>query len=184
MALLAASGVRIRLVVVTDGEGSHPDVDPELVASRRAAESARAREVLGISAAEVIRLRLPDTRVAGHEAELAARLAELSEGFDVCLAPWEEDGHPDHEAVGRAARREGRWVLSYPVWMWHWAVPADLRVPWRRAWQVPLPGGVALKKRSAIRTFTSQLTDRTDAGPVLPADIVAHFTRTAEVLID
>jgi LmbE family N-acetylglucosaminyl deacetylase len=35
----------------------------------------------------------------------------------MCLAPWEEDAHADHEAVGRAARRAGQQVLSYPIWM-------------------------------------------------------------------
>ena len=57
----------------------------------------------------------------------------------MCLAPWERDAHADHEAAGRAARRAGLPVLSYPIWMWHWAIPADARVPWHRARQVPLP---------------------------------------------
>jgi LmbE family N-acetylglucosaminyl deacetylase len=108
----------------------------------------------------------------------------LCRGFDVCLAPWENDGHADHEAAGRAARAACARVLSYPVWMWHWAVPADPRVPWRRARQVPLAGGVSLRKRAAIRSFVSQLTDRPGAGPVLPPGVVAHFTRPVEVLFD
>jgi LmbE family N-acetylglucosaminyl deacetylase len=102
----------------------------------------------------------------------------------VCLAPWEADAHADHEAAGRAARRTGQHVLSYPIWMWHWAKPADRRVPWPRACRIPLRADVAALKAAAIEAFASQLTDRAGAaGPVLPPEIVAHFTRPQEVLL-
>ncbi len=182
MALLAAAGCRLRLIAVTDGEGSHPQVDPQVIAARRVAESAAALRALEVGPVEVVRLRLPDTGLGRHEEELAGRLRELCDGFDLCLAPWEFDGHGDHEAAGRAALSACGQVLSYPVWMWHWAVPADSRVPWRLARQVPLAGGVALRKRGAIRSFVSQLTDRAGQGPVLPPETVAHFTRPAELL--
>ncbi len=187
MALLAAAGARLRLIAVTDGEASHPGADPAAVARTRAAESAAALQVLRVRDIEVVRLRLPDTGLAACEDELAG-LGELCAGFGVCLAPWEQDAHADHEAAGRAARRaarrDGQQVLSYPIWMWHWARPGDRRVRWQRACQVPLPPGVAARKRSAIGTFASQLTDREGAaGPVLAPGIVAHFTRSQEVLL-
>jgi LmbE family N-acetylglucosaminyl deacetylase len=183
MALLAAGGVRLRLIAVTDGEGSHPAADPAVVARTRAAESAIAWDRLGAQNIEVVRLRLPDTGLASREKELADILREQCGGFEVCLAPWEGDAHADHEAAGRAARRAGQNVLTYPIWMWHWAQPGDQRVPWRRASQVVLPGDVAVRKRTAIQAFTSQLTDREGgAGPVVPPGVVAHFTRRQEVL--
>ena len=75
-------------------------------------------------------------------------------------------------------------MLTYPVWMWHWAEPGDHRVPWRRACQIALPAEIADRKRSAIDAFVSQLTDReAGVGPVVPPDIVAHFTRRQEVLL-
>jgi LmbE family N-acetylglucosaminyl deacetylase len=188
MAILAAAGVPVRLVAVTDGEGSHPDADPAVIARTRVAETATAFGLLGMSGIEVIRLGFPDTGLAGREEELAGVLGELCAGFGVCLAPWEADAHADHEAAGRAARRAGHragtQVLTYPIWMWHWARPGDSRVPWDRACQVRLPAGIAACKRAAIEAFTSQLTDRgPDTGPVLPAGIVAHFTRQEEVLL-
>ena len=68
--------------------------------------------------------------------------------------------------------------------MWHWARPADPRVPWQRACRVPLPAEVAARKRAAIQAFASQLADRgLAAGPVLPPGIVAHFTSGQEVLL-
>ena len=152
------------------------------------AESAAALEALGVRDIEVIRLHLPDTGLAACEDELTAVLRERCAGFGICLAPWEADAHADHEAAGRAARRAARQagqdVLSYPIWMWHWAIPGDARVPWRRACRIPLSAGVAARKESAIQAFTSQLTDREgDVGPVLPAGMVAHFTRRQEVLL-
>ena len=184
MAMLAAAGVRLRLIAVTDGEASHPGADPAVVARTRIAESAAALDRLGAGDAEVIRLGFPDAGVADHEEELAAVLAERCAGFGACLAPWEADGHADHEAAGRAARRAVPDMLAYPVWMWHWATPGDPRVPWQRACRVALPADAAARKRSAIAAFASQLTDREGGlAPILPAGVVAHFTRRQEVLL-
>ena len=187
MAILAAAGARLRLIAVTDGEGSHPDADPAVIGALRAAESAAALDRLGVRDAEVIRLRFPDTGLAAREDELSEILREQCAGFEVCLAPWETDAHADHEAAGRAARRAarraGQNMLTYPIWMWHWAKPGDRRVPWDRARRVSLTADLATRKESAIQAFTSQLTDRGPTeGPVLPAGIVAHFTRRHEVL--
>jgi LmbE family N-acetylglucosaminyl deacetylase len=107
----------------------------------------------------------------------------LMAGFDACLAPWENDVHADHEAVGRAARQAHARPFYYPVWMWHWARPGDLRVPWKQAIRVPLPAVAAERKRAAIGCFASQLGSRAEGrGPVLEPECVAHFTRDFELL--
>jgi LmbE family N-acetylglucosaminyl deacetylase len=184
VSVLAAAGARLRLVAVTDGESSHHGYgDPAELARRRAGEREAALAMLGAGAAEVVRLRLPDAGLKDQEHEIVASLRDLVAGFDVCLAPWESDVHADHEAVGRAARRLGGPAFFYPVWMWHWARPADSRVPWRQAVRVPLPPAVAERKQAAIRCFDSQFEGRpAGAGPVLPEAFVAHFTRDYEVL--
>jgi LmbE family N-acetylglucosaminyl deacetylase len=186
IALLAAAGARLRVVAVTDGEASHPgraaSARAEL-ARHRARERTAALRALGASAAEVIRLGLPDADLGRREPELAALVPELTAGFTACLAPWTSDLHGDHEAVGRAARRAAGRVLFYPIWMWHWAGPGDPRVPWRRAQRVLLPAGARDRKQAAIRCFASQLADRGDgAGPVLTGGFAAHFDRGYEVL--
>jgi GlcNAc-PI de-N-acetylase len=108
MSMLAASRARLRLVAVTDGERSHQGhSSPAVLARRRTAETAAALRALGAGATEVIRLGLPDTRLAVREDDLAAALAPLVAGFDLCLAPWDGDLHPDHEAASRAARGLG-----------------------------------------------------------------------------
>ncbi|MGC5014284.1 PIG-L deacetylase family protein [Streptosporangium sp. DT93] len=184
LSLLAAAGVRLRLVAVTDGEASHPGIAdvPGLVA-RRAGETRSALRVLGAEAVEIVRLGLPDTGLADREDELAGALKEACAGFEVCLAPWEADAHSDHEAAGRAAAAAGLRPLFYPIWAWHWARPGDARLPWDRAARVPLPPGARAAKRAAIDRFTSQLEPRGDGlDAVLPPGIVAHFTRDHEVL--
>jgi len=183
IAALAARGARLRLVALTDGEASHPH-ERESIGPRRVTESAAALAALGAGHTEVIRFALPDSGLAAHEDDVTARLRDLVAGFDACLAPWDRDIHPDHEVAGRAARaaRGGEGTLWYPVWMWHWARPGDPRVPWDAAVRVPLPRPVAARKRRAIGCFASQLAGRSPGlGPVLPAGIVAHFTRDMEV---
>jgi LmbE family N-acetylglucosaminyl deacetylase len=184
ISMLAAAGARLRLVSITDGEASHPGItDPSGLAQRRAAETAQALQVLGAQRTEVVRLRLPDTGLAARQDQITDRLADLIAGFDVCLAPWVRDVHADHVAAGRAARRVSERTLGYPVWMWHWAVPGDSRVPWHRALRIPVPASAAIRKRAAIACFTSQLERRGGGlAPVLPAQTVAHFTRDMEVL--
>jgi LmbE family N-acetylglucosaminyl deacetylase len=66
MASLAAAGARLRLIAVTDGEASHPDSDPAAVALTRTAESEAALCLLGAQEAEVVRLKLPDSRSRGR----------------------------------------------------------------------------------------------------------------------
>ena len=186
IAMLAASRARLRLVAVTDGERSHRGHSaPAVLARRRTAETAAALRALGAAATEVIRLRLPDGRLAARENDLAEALAPLVAGFDLCLAPWDGDMHPDHEAAGRAARRAAAGtVYCFPVWMWHWARPGDPRVPWDRALRIPLPPHTAARKRAAIGRFASQTEDRGHGlGPVLAPGVIAHFTRTMEVLL-
>jgi LmbE family N-acetylglucosaminyl deacetylase len=186
ISMLAASGARLLLVAVTDGEGSHRGhAFPARLARRRVAETTAALGALGAQSAEVVRLGLPDTGLDRREDELAAALAPLVAGFDLCLAPWDRDMHPDHEAAGRAARRAGpRALYCFPVWMWHWAFPADPRVPWYQVLRVPLPPSAASRKRAAITCFASQTEDRGHGlGPVLAHGMIAHFTRAMEVLL-
>ena len=185
LSVLAASRARLRLVAVTDGERSHKGhASPVPLARRRTGETAAALRALGARTVEVIRLRLPDSGLEHREGELTAALAPLVTDFDLCLAPWDRDQHPDHETAGRAAHQAGAATLYYyPIWMWHWAAPADPRVPWDRALRIPLPPRAVARKRAAITCFASQLQDRGHGlGPVLTPGTVAHFTRSVEVL--
>jgi LmbE family N-acetylglucosaminyl deacetylase len=192
LALLAAADVRLRIVVATDGEGSHPRssaITPDRLARLRRREDADSLSRLGLDGHEVIRLGLPDSALAEHEGELAEIAGRLIEGFSLCLAPWTGDLHPDHEALGRAAARaagaSGVPVRHYPIWMWHWASPADRRVPWERAARIDLSASALAAKAEAVACHRSQilpLGPRGEDAPILPADELAHFQRPYEVV--
>jgi len=189
----ADAGVPVRIVAVTDGGASHPGsptLRPDQLAARREAERVEALARLGLGGAEVVRLGLPDGAVAGAEPELTRRLSELLAPGDVCLATWAGDGHPDHEAVGRAAAAAsaaaGAECVEFPIWMWHWAVPDDPRVPWNRLRRVELPLRVAAAKHRAVEAFQTQvraLSDDPADAAILPPAVLARLLRPSETVI-
>jgi LmbE family N-acetylglucosaminyl deacetylase len=132
-------------------------------------------------------LGLPDGELGAHEAYLVDAIGELLDGGAWCAATWRGDGHPDHEAVGRAASvaayQAGATPLEYPVWMWHWALPDDADVPWHRMFRVPPDRAAAARKREAVKAFQSQLTAYgTDFDPVLPPFVIQRLLRLGEVV--
>lgn len=68
---------------------------------------AAAYRTLGLTGVRRYRLGLPGGCVEAAEHDVMAAVSELVGFADPeglwCLAPWELDGHPDHDAVGRAA---------------------------------------------------------------------------------
>jgi LmbE family N-acetylglucosaminyl deacetylase len=188
---LVASGVDVQVVSVSDGGAGRPGAslsDQLRMETTRRHELRRATGVLGIP--PPMSLGLPDGQLADHENRLTDLLVEILEGFPPrtwCAATWRGDGHPDHEAVGRAAAqacaRTGGAVLEYPVWMWHWASPADPGVPWDRACSLPVPGWALARKRLAAQCFRSQLeAGAADSAPVLPAFVLQRLLAVGEVV--
>ncbi len=193
LALLNAAGVQVIVVAVSDGEASHPHsltTSPTQLASIRRAEQNLALTRLGLDRAQIHRCGLPDSHIAAHEPGLIGTLTGLLDADTWCLTTWAHDGHPDHEAAGRcaaaAAGRTGARLLSFPVWTWHWARPADPRVPWTAARKVPLPPAVVQAKRHAVQAFRSQLQPlSTHPGDqaILQAPAVDRLTREYEVIL-
>lgn len=200
--VLAAGGTirRIRraerevvVVAVTDGEASHPrsrTLAPAALAERRVREQERALGRLGVEVRNVVRLRLPDGLVAEREGTLTRRLASLLRGAAVCLAPWECDGHPDHDATGRAAHaacgEAGVPLARYLVWAWHWSRPAASDVPWGFARRTPLDPDALRAKRLAIACHKSQIAPLGRGPgdePVLPGAVLARFQRPFETVL-
>lgn len=175
LALAAERGAEVHIVAVTDGEASHPGRAVELRRVREL-ERAEALDRLGLAGAHVHRLHQPDGGVeAGAVVEGVAPLVRPE---DVLLAPWECDGHPDHDACGEAAGRIAARRWSYLVWAWHWASPEQ--VPWERAVRVPLSERVAAAKAAAVRAFASQLEGPAE---ILPPHVLARLLRRDEVLL-
>jgi LmbE family N-acetylglucosaminyl deacetylase len=186
---LHREGHRLEVVTVTDGETTVPEMphlDPAEVAWRRRAEIAHALRRLDLPDLRVVRLGVPDAELADRAGEVAGGLARVVAGADWCISPWRGDGETDNEAVGAAAERAaaetGARHAAYPMWMWHWARPADERVPWHRARCADLDADATWRKRWAIRALRTQVTSLGDASPVLQPDVLRHFRRDYELV--
>ena len=189
-AMLHRAGVEVHVISVTDGGAAHwggGATDRARLEAIRCAEVRRAAAILGI--AEPIRLGLPDGDLVDRERNLAdhlsAALSCLPRG-SWCAATWRGDGHPDHEAVGRAAavaaERAGAVFFEYPVWMWHWGRPDDDAVPWQRARRVPVSDAALEAKHRAVQCFSSQIQPTAAGGPVLPAWVVQRLQAVGELV--
>lgn len=185
-AALAARGVLVRVVVASDGGASNPDATAQQrhqLEQDRRAELHVATDVLGVDAP--LCLGLPDGELSDHEARLADQISELVHAGTWCAATWRGDGHPDHEAVGRAAAiaavRTGAVLLEYPVWMWHWASPGDDAVPWHRLHAMPLTDNAVERKAVAARCYRTQYA-APDGAPVLPPFVLERLLQVREVV--
>lgn len=184
------AGLSVDVVVATRGEGSHPGSpthSKDRLAAVRSDELRAAIDVLSPGAASLL-LDWSDGAVASHESELVAYLVDLiADGRRTLLvAPWRKDGHPDHEAVGRAASatavRTGARLLEYPIWFWHWARPEDAQWPTGR--RVSLDAEVLRRKIAAIAEHRSQvqpLSDLVGDEVLLDPSLLEHFATPYEL---
>lgn len=191
IAQLTATGVAVQVVAASDGGAAHPGApasDRLRMETTRRYELRRAAGLLGTP--PPISLGLPDGELSEHEDRLTEMLTEILEGAGPatwCAATWRGDGHPDHEAVGRAAfaacARTDATLLEYPVWMWHWALPADPAVPWDQAYAVPAPGWAMERKRRAAHFYRSQFDPNgSQSAPILPGFVLPRLLAVGEVV--
>lgn len=187
---LADMNVAVHVLAVTDGEASHPGSTRwpgKGLASARTQESEAALSEVSMHVKRQ-RLGLPDGSVTAHECLLVEKLLPYLERGDLLIAPWRFDGHPDHEATGRASHAaailRGCRFVEVPIWGWHWADPAAGQFPWNRAVALPLAEKQIKAKMSAIQKFRTQLEPDPCTGnkAVLPAFALKRLQRTFEVL--
>lgn len=184
----ALRGVPSLVIALSDGTASHGRSalwPARRLASVRTGESKRALRVLGMRPGNRVRAGLPDGSLHARERSIERVLAHHLRDGDLVVAPWRHDGHPDHEAAGRAAlraaRRRGARVLEAPIWAWHWRVPQDAAFPWSRACVRSLDPTALRRKEQALAAFRSQRRPSRGRDAILPRDVLAHFTRAFEV---
>jgi LmbE family N-acetylglucosaminyl deacetylase len=130
------------------------------------------------------RLGLPDGNVISNEASLESAIKTRLPGNATLIAPFEHDGHPDHESVGRVCMLLGQRrkisVLRYPIWAWHHSSPEA----WRDGEFVrfELSTAAQVAKSRAIRCFASQL-DASESHPVMPEHVLSYFNRPYEAFL-
>ncbi len=183
---LAASqrfrGVEVVVAAVTDGENAYGN-SPGLGELRRAEQTTALAE-LGISEGKIVRLGLPDGRVALHEEELFSRLSSHITRDTHVLAPWRGDIHPDHEACGRAAERvanqKGALLTSYLFWIWHRGDPDSLAG--LTLGSFALDRDLLIAKTRALNHHRSQLARQGEA-PILSEELLSPARRPYEVFV-
>jgi LmbE family N-acetylglucosaminyl deacetylase len=111
-------GLQAKVVIVSDGAGSHPNskaYPPDRLSSLRKEEAREAGVELGLSPEDMLFLGLPD-RFVPHEGEkaegaigvIADCVREIGAGS--LFVSWRYDPHCDHEASYRIARAVQRRV--------------------------------------------------------------------------
>jgi LmbE family N-acetylglucosaminyl deacetylase len=193
IATAADAGIPVHVVLVTLGEGSHPDsptTTPDELAAVRATEFRDALELLhpevtagSLGVPDVGLREQPDTL----RDALVARL-DATPGRSLLVAPWRGDGHRDHRVAGEVAEavsgeRPEVDLLSYPVWAWHWDDAAEPVAPWPTARALALTDDVLARKRAALAAYRSQVLPLSPAPgdePVVDDRHAAHHLRRTE----
>jgi LmbE family N-acetylglucosaminyl deacetylase len=193
-----AQGRRTRVIIVSDGTGSHPAsrTHPhDRLRDLREGEARTAVSGLGLDAKDLTFLRLPDRFVpsAGPAAEVAAEkiFQCVGEIEAQCLfVSWRHDPHCDHQAcyqIARAVQRRASRLRIYEYTVWGWSLPHATPVS-------ALTDGFQIrierhrqKKQRAIAAHRSQTTDLISDNPGgfrLTAADLAHFERSDEFFFE
>jgi len=190
---LAANGNLILLIHVTNGTQSHPNshvYSQEKLNIIRPQESVKALEVLSVAhQVMTIALDLTDGNVFAQQDQFHQKLSTIIQPNDILITPFMHDGHPDHEATGQVvvsfAKQHHLACYQVLIWAWHWAKPADSRIPWHCAMRVDLTTEQLQRKIEAIACFESQITadDSTGNPPILSAQTIARISQPWEVYL-
>ncbi|GGB87910.1 hypothetical protein N798_07235 [Knoellia flava TL1] len=192
-------GLDVVLLVLTDGEGSHPrspTVGRSAMATRRRTEAQRSLAVLA-PGARLLHAALPDGGLAPRHDDVVRAVRDLLDDRTLVLAPWTADGHPDHDAAGRAAADAvavavaeappggpGPGLAHYLVWFWHWSEPDDL--PWEAV--LVVDGSLAGVQRAsraveAHHTQVAALSPRPGDERLLTDEVLAPSRRGFTTLL-
>ncbi|WBY16369.1 PIG-L family deacetylase [Erythrobacteraceae bacterium WH01K] len=191
MALAAAlaEGREVTILLLTDGEGSHPNSRKFGTARRVAARAVEFDNALTALAPDksiaVVRAHLPDGKTTDESApQVVDRLREhrCVANADSIWSTWVEDPHCDHRTAAIVAR-----MLSdlSDAALWSFSV-------WGRFGERPVPDRLCLffdsrfhrAKRDAMDAYDSQMTTLIDddpAGFTMPPALFEHFASHPEI---
>jgi LmbE family N-acetylglucosaminyl deacetylase len=182
ISIAARTGHEVTVLSVTDGEAAYPDWAGLDEVRRR--EVRDALSVLAPFKLTIRRVSIPDGRVGRHRATLFEAIARCTSGSPLLVAPYEGDGHPDHDAAGEVgleiAELHGLTLWRYPIWTWHHGTPD--RLADRRWGRFPLDPAALDKKTRAISCFASQLRP-SGRDPIVPDHVLPYFTRSYEAYL-
>jgi len=178
----SSAGQPVTIFSVTDGEAADPGRSGLDRVRRR--ELRHALRTLTQVHVNIEHAAIPDGKVGEHANRLRNAIAEYVTADTTIIAPYEHDGHPDHEIVGKVCTdiaRAARAVLArYPVWTWHHTEPDSLKaLQWVR---FPLTAAAQRAKAHALQCFESQLRPASGL-PIVPPHVLNYFHRPYEAFI-
>ena len=191
-----SEGRPVRIVVVSDGTGSHPasKTHPKARLMRlREEETRQAARELGLDPRHIVFLRLPDRYVpsegpSAEEAIERIQACAIEVGAEAIFVSWRHDPHCDHQASYRLVRSVQRRLPTARVYeysVWGSALPAE--TPIERVcdgFRIRMGSHALAKKRRAIAAHRSQTTDLIRDDPngfrLTPDDLV-RFEQPFEV---
>jgi LmbE family N-acetylglucosaminyl deacetylase len=192
-------GLRGKVVIVSDGAGSHPNSNaypPDRLSALREDEARQAGAELGLRPEDMLFLRLPD-RFVPHEGEEAERAIEAivdcarEIGAGSLFVSWRHDPHCDHEAsyrIARAVQRRVGGVRLFEYVVWGHTLPAATEVdPIRSGFRIRIDDEALEKKRRAIAAHRSQTSDLIyddPAGFLFTQIDLAHFNLPYEFFLE
>jgi LmbE family N-acetylglucosaminyl deacetylase len=166
-----AQGRLVRVVIVSDGTGSHPASKAYPKARLRDLRENEARAAvkeLGLDPVDdLVFLRLPDRFVPSECPKAVKAVGRIVEsvrqvGAQALFVSWRDDPHCDHQASYRIARAVQRQVPSlrlYEYSVWGSALPAATPVePVNDGFRIRIEQRLT-RKRRAIAAHRSQTTD-------------------------
>lgn len=170
IAQACAQGRPTRVVIVSDGAGSHPAsrTHPKnRLRDLREAEAREAANELGLDPQNLLFLRLPDRFVPSKGPAAERAVLKIAECLDELQAQalfvsWRHDPHCDHQAAYRIARSvQGRRPATkiYEYSIWGSALPAGAPVERMSAGFRVRIDRVRAAKQRAIAAHRSQTTD-------------------------
>ena len=192
-------GLRGKIVIVSDGAGSHPNskaYPPDRLSSLREQEATQAGAELGLKPGEMLFLGLPDRFVPckGEAAERAIGVIvgcvkEIGAGS--LFVSWRHDPHSDHAAsyqIAREVQRRVQKVQLFEYVVWGHTLPPSTEVdPIQGGFRISIDHEAREKKRRAIaahRSQTSALIDDDPGGFLLSQIDLAHFDLTYEFFLE
>jgi LmbE family N-acetylglucosaminyl deacetylase len=196
------SGGSAVVIIATDGSLGIPTVPSNITAATRREEVIAATETLGVESRNLVLLQLPDATLSDKEAYLKKLVEEVLEDRrpDTVFSPSVFDTHPDHAALGRAARAalcdRGIRHLEYLIWGWNQPFRLSARLLRQRDTGQRLPGrpvrvrshGYESTKAQALACHRSQVApDATLFGVPLEGTggmdngFLKHFDHSSEI---
>jgi len=199
--LIAAARSRaipVRIIVLSDGAGSHPNSSafpPARLRALREEEVKAAAASLGVAAEHVLCLGLPDRCVPTKGTKAAATIdlivaAAKSICANLMTVTWDLDPHTDHKAAFEIASHACSQLpevalYAYPIWAFDLPLDEPISAPLPDGFRLAIVNQLSIKRR-AIACHRSQVTRLIDDDPqgfILGQTELARFDRPFEIFV-